>query len=465
MAPPSRPYIRIVRSSCCSPSSTDSAAYSRASRRFPASVSMSASNPSIDVRSRSSPRSTASCSTSRQSSRERSYWPTRRRTLASVALGPPSLVIDVAAESALDLDGPLELVQAGGPAGDEVVECDAGGCRRERRLVPERLGDRERGAPVLGGQLGLARADVKLHRGSSGCESRAPGSAAPARVRRRRSRVPAASSFRRRAPARAGPPPAPHRARENWSEPVEQAAGALGVARREVEACSLQASTPPRGAVADRRDRRRLLQQPAGGVERAARLRGRGGRLQLRCDGGAGTGGGKREMRRPFLRAVERSCERRVRGATTSRRGGLVDRRGDEWMGEADSLAVDDHDPGCRRLHERSFETLLPVRREQDVDRGAGEGRRAEEDIACAGAELRDTPADCVGGGGWDRNQRGRVVGEPVLGEQCRDFLAEQRIPVARRVELPKNRPGKSIAATHDGLERLPRRAGRPRRR
>ena len=238
-------------------------------------------------------------------------------------------------------------------------------------------------------------------------------------------------------------------------QPVEQAAGAVGVAGREVAACSLETSTPPRSAVADRRDRRRLLQQPARGVERAARLRGRGGRLELRCDGGAGTGGGKREMRRPFLRAVERSCERRVRGATTSRRGGLVDRRGDEWMGEADSLAVDDHDPGCRRLHERVLEPLLPVRREQDVDGRPGEGRCAEEDIARAEAELRDAPADCVGGGGWDRNQRGRVVGEPVLGEQRRDLLAEQRVSVARHVELPKNRSGKSIAATHDGLERF----------
>ena len=160
-------------------------------------------------------------------------------------------------------------------------------------------------------------------------------------------------------------------------------------------------------------------------------------------------------MRRPLLRAVERSCDRRVRGASTSRRGGLVDRRGDEWMGEADSLAVDDHDPSCRRLHQGSFEILVPVRREQDVDRGAGQGCRPEEDVACAGAELRDTPADCVGGGGWDRNQRCRVVGEPVLGEQCRDFLAEQRISVARRVELPQNRPGKAIAATHDGLKRI----------
>ena len=66
------------------------------------------------------------------------------------------------ADSAFDLDGPLEHVQAGGPAGDEVVEYHAGGCRRERRLVAERLGDRERGAPVFGGQLGLAGADVKL---------------------------------------------------------------------------------------------------------------------------------------------------------------------------------------------------------------------------------------------------------------------------------------------------------------
>ena len=66
------------------------------------------------------------------------------------------------ADSAFDLDGPLELVQAGGPAGDEVVEYHAGGCRRERNLVAERLGDRERGAPVFGGQLGLAGADVKL---------------------------------------------------------------------------------------------------------------------------------------------------------------------------------------------------------------------------------------------------------------------------------------------------------------
>ena len=238
-------------------------------------------------------------------------------------------------------------------------------------------------------------------------------------------------------------------------QPVEQAAGALGVARREMEACSLQAATPPRGAVADRRDRRRLLQQPAGGVECPARLRGRGGRLELRCDGGAGPGGGKRELRRPFLRAVERPCERRVRGATTSRRGGLVDRRGDEWMGEADSLAVDDHDPGGSRLHERVLEPLLPVRRQQDVDGRPGEGRRAEEDVACAEAELRDAPADCVGGGRWNRNQCGRVVGEPVLGEQRRHLLAEQRVPVARHVELSKNRSGKSIPATHDGLKRF----------
>ena len=222
-----------------------------------------------------------------------------------------------------------------------------------------------------------------------------------------------------------------------------------------MEACSLQASTPPRSAVADRRDRRRLLQQPARGVERPARLRGRGGRLELRCDGGAGTGGGKRELRRPFLRAVERPCERRVRGATTSRRGGLVDRRGDEWMGEADSLAVDDHDPGSSRLRERVLEPPLPVRRQQYVDGRPGEGRCAEEDIARVEAELRDAAADCVGGGRWHRNQCGGVVREPVLGEQSRYLLAEQRVPVARHIELSKNRSGKSIPAAHDGLKRF----------
>ena len=278
-------------------------------------------------------------------------------------------------------------------------------------------------------------------------------------------RIPAASSFRPRAPARARPQPAPRRAlRAGASRSSRLRARSVSPAARWT-ACGLQTSTPRAARFTDRRDRRRLLQQPAGGVERPARFRSRGGRLELRCDGGAGTGGGKREMRRPFLRAVERPCERRVCGATTSRRGGLVDRRGDEWMGEADSLAVDDHDPGCSRLHERVLEPPLPVRRQQDVDCGAGEGRCAEEDIACAGAELRDAPADCVGGRGWNRNQRGWVVGEPVLGEQCRDLLAEQRIPVARRVELPKNRSGKSIPATHDGLKRCPRRAGRPRRR
>ena len=44
-------------------------------------------------------------------------------------LGRPSSADRRSADSALDLDGPLELVQAGGPAGDEVVEYDAGGWR------------------------------------------------------------------------------------------------------------------------------------------------------------------------------------------------------------------------------------------------------------------------------------------------------------------------------------------------
>ena len=66
------------------------------------------------------------------------------------------------ADPALDLDRALERVQPARPAGDEVVEHDAGGCRRECHLVAERLGDRERSAPVFGGQLGLAGADVKL---------------------------------------------------------------------------------------------------------------------------------------------------------------------------------------------------------------------------------------------------------------------------------------------------------------
>ena len=122
-------------------------------------------------------------------------------------------------------------------------------------------------------------------------------------------------------------------------------------------------------------------------------------------------------MGRPFLGAIERSCERCVRRTTTSRRGGGVDRCGDEWMGEADSLAVDDHDPGCRRLDEGGLELLLLKCRRQDVDGRPGEGRRAEKDIARAEAELRDPSADCVGGGRRDGGQCGGVFGEPMLGE------------------------------------------------
>ena len=98
---------------------------------------------------------------------------------------------------------------------------------------------------------------------------------------------------------------------------------------------------------------------------------------------------------------------------------------------------------------------LFPYAAKQDVDGGPGECRCAEEDIAGAEAELRDTPADCVGGGRWDQNQCGGVVGEPMPGEQRRDSFG-QGVPVAGHVELPKNRSGKSNGdPTHDGLKRF----------
>ena len=122
-------------------------------------------------------------------------------------------------------------------------------------------------------------------------------------------------------------------------------------------------------------------------------------------------------------------------------------------MCEADPLVVDDDDPGRRRLHERAFEALLLIRREQDLDGRAGEGGRPEQDVARAEPELRDTPADCVGRGRWDGNRCRRVVGEPPFHEQRRDLLAEQRIPVARDVELPQHWSRKPSAATHDRLE------------
>ncbi len=123
-------------------------------------------------------------------------------------------------------------------------------------------------------------------------------------------------------------------------------------------------------------------------------------------------------------------------------------------MREAHSPAVDDHDPGCRCLHEGLLELPLPVGHQQHVQGRPGEGRRSQEDITCSGRELCDTPADCVQGGRWHPNQCVGVVGDPVFGEQRRYFLAEQRISVAGHVELPQHRCWKSIAATHDGLER-----------
>ena len=44
-------------------------------------------------------------------------------------------------------------------------------------------------------------------------------------------------------------------------------------------------------------------------------------------------------------------------------------------------------------------------------------------------------------------------AGSPFSAEQRRHFLAEQRIAIARHVQLSKHRSGKPSAATHHGLE------------
>ena len=118
-----------------------------------------------------------------------------------------------APESSLDLRRPLERLQTGGSAGNEFVEDDSGGRLRKDRLVPQCLGDHQRGAAVLGSRARPRPRRCEGHSGSSGFESRAPGSAAPARVRRRRSRSPAGNTFRPTTPARAAPPPVLHLAR------------------------------------------------------------------------------------------------------------------------------------------------------------------------------------------------------------------------------------------------------------
>ena len=157
---------------------------------------------------------------------------------------------------------------------------------------------------MFGGELGLTRRDVEGRPGrmDSNCERRAL-----LRVLEGGGRVPE--------PPVGIAPPCERQLEQDLSqllagtreldEPVEQLAGMVGVAGREMAARGLETSTPSRGTFTRRCDSGRLLQQPAGRVERTARpRRGRRG-LDLRGDGRAGTARGEREVRSPFLRALE----------------------------------------------------------------------------------------------------------------------------------------------------------------
>ena len=144
----------------------------------------------------------------------------------------------------------------------------------------------------------------------------------------------------------------------------------VGVAGSVMAARGLETSTPSRGTFTRRCDSGRLLQQPAGRVERAARPRGGCGGLDLGRDRRAGTARGEREVRSPFLRALESAREPRVCGTALRRRGGSVDSRCDQWMREADSVQFDSDDLRSRRLLERVLDVRLTVRRHEQAHCG-----------------------------------------------------------------------------------------------
>ena len=142
----------------------------------------------------------------------------------------------------------------------------------------------------------------------------------------------------------------------------------------------------------------------------------------------------------------ERVRASRVRHDAAPAWRGVHSRR-DERMREADSLAVDSDDPRRRRLHERALDALphrTPRRARPLWDEG--EPLRASSTSRVPEPELRDASPDRVGRRGGTGIGAAGSSGNPPVDDQRGDLLAEERIPVARHVELPNDGPRKPSA-------------------
>ena len=156
-------------------------------------------------------------------------------------------------------------------------------------------------------------------------------------------------------------------------------------------------------------------------------------------------------------RSSGRSSTRASRAWAARRRAGVrgfVHRGCDEWMREAEPLVVDVTIPAAAACSERVLELLLRVRCTQDLDGRPGESGSAEQDVARAEGQLRDAPADRVGGGWRDGNRCRGVVGKararravPPL--PCR--TADSRRRPRRAADEPASES--RAPTTNDGLE------------